>query len=600
MLYYSEIEASHAKNYMLKKSRFLFFSCLIFVAACGSGPVSPPANSSAAKIDQRTAGTRGGTLNYRLTSPPKTFNYLMAADEPSLVTAFVLMSGRLIEFDHESQKYGPALAETWKTAEDGVTVDIKLRENLKFSDGHPLISDDVVFTLNGIYDEITNSPAFRDAMLVGGKKIEAKKIDDLHFQLIFPEKVAAVENYLDNLAVLPKHKLEADLSAGKLDKAWSITADPNSIATSGPFTVESSAPGENVTLKRNEYYFKKDEKGTQLPYLDKLVLQIIADPNNTFASLNQAAIDVAERIRPTDFAALTAQPGRIRAYDAGPGLATDHMWFNLNPATTDGRVLDTSAKYKWFNNKLFRQAVSSAIDRNSITSVTLKGLATPLYGFVAPANRVWANQALPKIDYDLEKAKGLLNQAGFKMQGTPESSELFDADNNRVEFTLVVPVENEPRKLMAAVIQEDLAKLGIKMQVAPVEFQALTERWTKSFNYDAILLGVSVTGIEPTTYASLLTSGGSVHQWRPGQKSPASDWESRLDTLFAEQARETDVQKRAAVFNEIQSIMAEESPIIPIAARHIVSAANQRIGNFSPSSVFPYSLWNADELFIKP
>ena len=600
MLYYSEIESSHDQNNMLKKSRVLFFACLVFVTACGNSPVSPPANLSASKIEPRTAGTRGGTLTYRLTSPPKTFNYLMAADEPSLVTAFVLMSSRLIEFDHETQKYGPALAETWKTADDGIIVNIKLRENLKFSDGQPLTADDVIFTLTGLYDERTNSPAFRDAMLIGGKKIDTKKIDDLNFQLIFPEKVAAVENYLDNLAILPKHALEAEFNAGKLAESWKITADPNSVVTSGPFTLESSAPGESVTLKRNEYFYKKDKKGTQLPYLDKLILQIIADPNNTFASLNQAAVDVAERIRPTDFAALTAQSGQVRAYDAGPGLATDHMWFNLNPATADGRVLNASAKYKWFNNKLFRQAVSSAIDRTSVTSVTLKGLATPLYGFVAPANRVWANKALPKIEYDLEKAKGLLNRAGFKLQGTPEAPELFDAENNRVEFTLAVPVENEQRKLMAAVIQEDLAKLGIKMQVAPVEFQAITERWTKSFDYDAILLGISVTGIEPTSYASLLMSGGSVHQWRPGQKTPATDWELRIDTLFAEQARETDVQKRAAVFNEIQSIMADESPIIPIAARHIVSAANQRIGNFSPSSVFPYSLWNADELFIRP
>ncbi len=602
MLYYFGIMAIGCVNMQIKLRFFLpicFILISLFAASCGSGPVTTPGNSSVSKPEPRTAGTRGGSLTYRLTSPPKTFNYLLAADEPSLVTSFFLLNSRLIEFDHQSQKYNPALAETWKMSDDGLTVDIKLRENLMFSDGHPLTADDVIFTLNGLYDERTNSPAFRDAMLIGGKKIESKKLDDLRLQLIFPEKVAAVENYLDNLAVMPKHKLEADLIAGKLAEAWKITSDPQSIATSGPFTVESAEPGERITLKRNEHYFKKDANGTQLPYLDKLVLDIVTDQNNSIARLNQGSIDIVDRIRSTDFAAFTAAPGAVRAFDIGPGLGTDHIWFNLNKTTADGKPLGNEAKYNWFNNKLFRQALSTAIDRNSIAGVTLQGLATPLYGFVAPANRTWANPDIPKTEYDLEKAKGTLKQAGFKLQGTPDAPELFDANNNRVEFTLIVPTENEPRKLMAAVIQEDLAKLGIKMQVAPVEFQALTERWTKSFDYDAILLGLSVTGIEPTTYANFLISGGSVHQWQPNQKSPATDWETRIDNLFTEQARESDIQKRTAIFNEIQLIMADEVPVIPVAARHIVSAANTRVGNYSPSSMLPYSMWNADELFIK-
>ncbi|MBC7900133.1 MAG: ABC transporter substrate-binding protein [Saprospiraceae bacterium] len=587
---------------MLKKSNFLFvyliFLCLLG-SACRNETVSTPSTPSGSKLEPRTAGTRGGTLSYRLTAPPKTFNYLLAADEASLVTAFFLMSSRLIEFDHREQKYGPALAETWKTAEDGITVDIKLRENLRFSDGQPLTADDVIFTLGGLYDERTNSPAFRDAMLVGGKKIAAKKISDLQLQLIFPEKVAAVENYLDNLAILPKHKLEGDFKAGKLAESWKITAQPQTIATSGPFTIESSSPGERLTLKRNEHYFKKDANGIQLPYLDKMVLEIISDANNAIARLNQGSLDIADRIRSSDFAALSGQAGAVRAHDIGPGLGTDHIWFNLNKTTGEGNPLANGIKYSWFNNKTFRQAVSAAIDRNSISSLTLQGLATPLYGFVAPANRIWANQDLPKIEYDLEKARRLLAEAGFKQQGNPDAPELFDAQNNRVEFTLIVPAENEPRKLMAAVIQEDLAKLGIKMQVVPVESQALSPRWSKTFDYDAILFGLAVTGTEPTGYANFLLSKGSVHQWHINQKTPATDWEARVDTLFAEQARESDVQKRTAIFNEIQSIIADESPVIPIAARHIVAAANARVGNYAPSSILPYSVWNAEELFIK-
>jgi peptide/nickel transport system substrate-binding protein len=149
------------------------------------------------------------------------------------------------------------------------------------------------------------------------------------------------------------------------------------------------------------------------------------------------------------------------------------------------------------------------------------------------------------------------------------------------------------------VIQEDLAKLGIKMNVVPVEANAAGAAANETYNYEALLFGLTVSGIEPTTYANFLLSGADTHQWQPSQKTPATEWEARIDKLFAEQAGEGDPQKRAATFNEIQRIMAEESPVIPIVARHIVSAANTRLGNYAPSSMFPYSLWNVDELFVK-
>ncbi|MEO7673537.1 MAG: ABC transporter substrate-binding protein [Pyrinomonadaceae bacterium] len=586
---------------MRNKSGLMFVVSLAIVSflasACGPTPIQTPLPDR--KIEERVTGKQGGTLTYRLTSAPKTFNYVLAADEPSIVTTLFLLTSRLIEFDHRSQKYVPALAESYVTAADGQTVDVKLRDGLKFSDGHALTSDDVIFTLKAIYDDRTNSPAFGDAMLVNGKQIEAKRVDDVRLQLVFPEKVAAVENYLDNLGAMPRHLLEADLNNGKFAEAWKLTSDPNTIATSGAFTVESATPGERMTLKRNSHYYKKDENGVQLPYLDKLILEVIADPNNTFASLGQGSVDIADRIRGTDFAALSSQSGAVRALDLGPGLGTDHIWFNLNRTSGDGKQLDNTPKYKWFSNKAFRQAVSSAIDRKTIADITLKGLATPLYGFVSPANRAWINPNLTKLPYDLERARALLQGAGFKQQGTADAPEFFDAENNRVEFTLLVPAENEQRKLIAAVVQEDLARLGIKMQVVPIENQAVTERWSKTYDYDAMLFGLSVTGIEPSSYANFLLSSASVHQWQPSQKSPATEWESKIDGLYADQARETDVTKRAAIFNEIQNIISDELPVIPIASRHIVTAANLRIGNYAPSSIFPYSIWNADELFIK-
>ena len=594
-----QIEVKTVINGVRKRYGLFPLIQVVLICALGLSCGTPKTNSPGPVQPGQTAGTRGGTAGYKLTSPPTTFNYLMADDEPTVVTSFFLLNSRLIDFDHRTQKYTPALAESWKTADDGVTVDVKLQSGLKFSDGSELTSDDVVFTLRAIYDERTHAPAWKDSMLVGDKPITGSATDKLNLKLVFPEKVAGVENYLVNLAVLPHQALKADFEAGKLAETWKINANPKSIVTSGAFMVESASAGERMTLARNPNYWKKDSAGTQLPYLDKLVLEVIPDANNAFSRLNQNALDIIDRIRPGDYAALKSAPGAVNAVDVGPGLGSDHLWFNLNKAKTTGERLDGTPKYAWFNDRRFRQAVSMAIDRNSIAANTLRGLATPLYGFVSPGNRAWADPAVPKIEYNLDKAGQLLAEAGFtKREGEPPV--LVDAKNNPVEFTLIVPAENEPRKLMAAVIQEDMAKLGIKMQVAPVEFQNVTERWTKSFDYDAIMLGLSVSDTEPSSYANFLSSAAATHQWQPNQKAPSTDFEKRIDQLFADQARESDPQKRASFFNEIQKIMAEEMPVIPIAVRHVVSASNSRIGNYSPSPIMPYSLWNAEEMFIRP
>jgi peptide/nickel transport system substrate-binding protein len=580
-----------------KYVRLAVFLLLPLLFSCRQPPASNT-TTGAAKPEQRTIGTRGGKLVYRVSSPPKTFNYLLANDEPSILTAFLLLNSGLVAFDHSTQTYVPGLAEAWTMGADHRSVDIRLRDGLRFSDGHPLTSSDVAFTLEAIYDERSKAEVFRDALLINGKPISVKVLDDRNLQFVFPETIASPDTYLYNISVLPRHALEPEQKAGRLSEAWKITASPASVISSGPFVVASAAAAERIVLKRNPYYWKRDAQGTQLPYLDELTLEVVPDPNQTRARLDQAALDIVDRIRPTDYASLLNAGGPVRAFDLGPGLGVDYIWFNLNPAKADGTPTNP-AKLALFSDARFRKAVSMAVDRDSIARSTLQGLATPLYGVVSPANRIWANPDLPKIPYDLVQAASLLQEAGFTKRGTAAAPELIDAQGNRVEFSLLVPAENEPRKLMAAVIQEDLAKLGIKMQVVPIEFAAITNAWTKSYEYDAILLGLSVTDLEPSTYANLMLSSGEAHQWRPNQKSPSTDWETKVDQLFAEQARESDFEKRKARFYELQRIVADASPVITIVTRHVVSAANSRVGNFSPSPIFPYSMWNADELFIK-
>lgn len=548
---------------------------------------------------ERVVGTRSGSLTYRVISPPKTFNYLMASDVDSLLVAFLLTGGRLVELDHDTQGYVPGVAEAWKLAEDKRTLELTLRDGVRFSDGHPLTTDDVLFTFRAIYDERTASPVFREAMSIGGSQIEVSAVDANRLRIVFPEPVAVPENYLSNVAVLPRHVLEEDLHRGTLREAYSLASEPRRIVTAGAFMVQSVAPGNRITLERNPYYWKRDQAGTPLPYLDSLVIDVVSDPNSAFTRLEQGTLDIVDRIRPTDYAALYKRGGARRAFDLGPGLTTDHLWFNLNEVGRSSDPKVDSVKRAWFGDLRFRRAVSHLIDRDSIASATLQGLATPLHGFISPGNRAWAANDLPRSDYDPERARTLLVEAGFIQRGTPDAPELYDAGGNRVDFTLLVPVESQARTMMATVIQEDLARVGIRMQVAPVENGELIRRTMQSYDYDAALSGTSVTEPDPSSYTNFLFSSSPLHQWHPKQAKPATDWEAQIDEMVTAQARETDTERRRAVFRDIQQILAEQLPVIPIAARHVITAANARIGNYRPSPLFPHSLWNAEELFVR-
>jgi peptide/nickel transport system substrate-binding protein len=551
---------------------------------------------------ERDGNRRGGEIIYRVATAPTTFNYLQAGDENSLIVAFYLMGGRLIEFDHKNQRYVPGLAESLRRLDDGKTVELTLRDGIKFSDGHPITAEDVVFTLRAIYDERTASPIFRDAMMIGNRQIEARIPDGQNGRrlwIIFPSVVALPENYLSNLAVLPRHILEADLNSGGLRDAYGLTADPSKVVTAGAFAAESATPNERVTLKRNPHYWKKDEAGAPLPYLDRLVIEVMKDANNAFMRLQQGSLDIYDRLRLPDFVELRSQPGITQVSDLGPGLQTDQLWFNLHGAELNGRPITSPVKLAWFNDARFRQAVSSAIDRQTIASITLRGLATPLAGFVSPGNRNWVAADLPRIAHDMEKSRSLLREAGFTTRGPQDRPELYDAKGNRVELTLIVPSTSQPLKDMAILIQGDMAQLGIKMQVSPIDSIDLDRRISKSYDYDACLLASSVSEPDPSSYTNYLSSKSPTCRWRQIQSKPANAWETRIDELLAKLSSEPNPELRRAAFSEIQRLLAEQLPIIPVVARHLPMAANQRVGNYSPSPVLPYSLWNAEELFIR-
>ena len=576
------------------RRKFLFiglFVLLLSIAVCRPG-------SSPQQSGERTTGARGGRLVVADRSAPQSFNYLMAADAVSLNISFFVMSARLAEFDHDRQQYVPGLAESWQAGNGGKSFMVKLRDGLKFSDGAPLTADDVLFTFRLLSDEKLHPPAFYDAMLIDGQPMKASKVDERTIKLELPHAVAAIEPYLYNVGVLPRHKLEAAYTKGEADKQWSLTAAPADFAVSGPFTLKEYVAGQRTVLKRNDHYWKKDGSGNQLPYLDEVVVEVISDANTSALKFQNGELDVLDDIRPADYATMKDRTSAFALRDLGPRLQTDYFWFNLNDGKgSDGKPLVDPVKRAWFTDVRFRQAIAHAIDRAAIIQNVLRGLGTPLRGAVSPGNKAWVNDGIPAYDFDLKKSQDLLKEAGFRL--SENGAPLIDAGGHPVEFTLAVAENVAVRKQMATMIQEDLAKLGIKVNVTPIEDKAFSELYRKSLKYEAAIHGFSPSDTDPSTLNAVLKTGGQQRFWFINQKAANAEWEKRLDQLMSEQAEESDSGKRREKFNEVQRIFAEQAPMIPLVVRHFVSGAKVNLGNFRSSFLPPRSLWNADELYWK-
>jgi peptide/nickel transport system substrate-binding protein len=524
------------------------------------------------------------------------------------------MSSALVEMDHDTQAFVPGLAESWPTSDGGKTVTIKLREGLKFSDGTPITADDFLFTLKVAVDEKSGA-LFRESFMSGGQAIKGTKIDDRNFKLEQAEASASIESFLAIFRPLPRHKLEAAYNKAAAEpkpsgspapkseftdffaNALGITTPPADLVVSGAFMLKEYVPNQRTILARNPNYWKKDKSGNQLPYLDELVIEAIPDANTMLLKFQQGEVDLMDNIAPGNFATLKQQtPAGLSVKDFGPSMLTDFLWFNQNDGKdATGKPFVDPVKRAWFADARFRRAIATALDRTTIINNVLRGLGTPISGLASPSNKRWFSGDLPKYDFDVNKAKSLLKEAGF----TESENGLIDKAGKPVEFTLIVDGTVAVRKDMATIIQEDLSKLGIKVNVVPLEKNAFVEMIETKLSYDAAIHGYAPSDAEPSTLTGGLKIGGGQRYWFKGQKQAQAEWEKRFDQLAEEVSSVADATARKQKFDEVQKLFAEQLPMIPLVARNFASGAKSNLGNYRPSVIIPRSLWNADELFWK-
>jgi peptide/nickel transport system substrate-binding protein len=285
--------------------------------------------------------------------------------------------------------------------------------------------------------------------------------------------------------------------------------------------------------------------------------------------------------------------------DAGPGLEYNFLFFNLNDAG-EKTSPETQRKQKWFRDVKFRQAVSAAVDREAIVRLVYQGRGSAIWGLVAPGNRRWGNEKLAHPARSLERARTLLKEAGFSWSnGADGESTLLDSDGRLVEFSILTSSSNADRAKMAALIQDDLKQLGMRVQVVPLEFRSLLDRVTQTKEYDVCVMGIASFDADPNSDINVWLSSGGTHLWNPSQARPATPWEAEIDRLIEEQMSARTFEQRKRLYDRAQEILAENQPMIFLASPNILAGAKNSIGNFHPAVLEPYVLWNVEQICLK-
>jgi peptide/nickel transport system substrate-binding protein len=536
---------------------------------------------------------RGGTLRASLRSEPRSFNRLAQASLATAVFA-TLTQGKLVRINPATQEIEPWLAEKWETSPDGRTYTLTLRDGVTWSDGAPFTSADVVFSLKAVYDPRSAS-VLASSLTINGSPINVSAPDPRTVVVTYPAPFGPGIGLLDNLHLAPKHKLQAALDAGTFSKAWLASTPLAELVSIGPFQLTRYDPGQRLVFDRNPKYWRKDAKGESLPYLDQIVLEIVPDQNAEIVRLQAGEIDMLQQhVRAEDIATLRplVSQNTLKLIELGVSTDPDAFFFNLRPA-----FWAKDARGSWMAKREFRQAISHAVDREAFANTVYLSAAVPIWGPVSPGNTAWFSPNVTRYGFSLEKANALLTTLGISNRDADEWLE--DEKGTEARFTVLTFRGNTALERSAAVLREDLQKIGIAVDIVPLEQGTLIERMMKG-DFEAIYLNLFASSLDPALAGDYWLSSGSAHIWNIGQTSPATAWERKIDELMKQQASTIDPDERRRLFNDVQRIFAEELPALYFVAPRLYMAVTSRVGNLTPAVIRPQLLWAADTITVQP
>jgi peptide/nickel transport system substrate-binding protein len=540
--------------------------CFAFAAAVGAGcrVQQPPSQHEREQI-----------LYQSSISDPRTFNPILVTDAASGDVVGDLFEG-LVRINPLTTLPEPGLAESWELGDGGKVIVFHLRHGVKWFDGQPFTARDVAFTMRVIYDP--RVPNIEEPSLtIDGKPLKVEALDDYTVRMTMP-RVFAPLLYSIGVPLVPAHLLEPALEAGKFNHTWGINTPPQKIVGLGQFEMARYVQAQFVHFNRNPEYWMRDEKGVRLPRLHGETLQIVPDGNAQYLRFLAGQIDVYAP-RPEEVVDLKDKQKQLGITLKEIGIDTGSLFFafNRNPRHYIHNGV-TDPKYRWFTDIRFIRAIAHAVDKQGMINLCFHGLAVPAVSDTSPANRVFYNPNLKDYDYSLKEAGDLLEQAGYHLKNGVR----YDPEGHRLEFNLATNTGVNVRDEMCVIFQQDLLRIGIKVNYRPLEFTTLVDKLDSTYDWDVVLIGFT-GGIEPNNGADFLRSSGALHLWYPKEPKPATPWEAEIDRLLEQGTMVMDPLKRAPYYWRIQEILLQQLPIIETVRQVRYEAWKNTLENFQPT-----------------
>jgi peptide/nickel transport system substrate-binding protein len=422
----------------------------------------------------------------------------------------------------------PGLARSWEVSKDGLTYTFGLVKNAAWHDGKPFTSADVLYTLQEIYPQ---NP--RGSWWKPGVNVSPEAPDPYTFVIKLKEPFAPL---LPTLAfqvtgpnILPKHLYEGtDLKKNPYNN--------NPIGT-GPFMFKEWVKGSHIELVRNPNYFAKGKENK--PYIDRIVFQTIPDSSARTLALKKGEIDyIPSTFVPLEDIADLRKDKNIVIDKRGGGPETIKFFlFNLrNPP---------------LSNKLVRQAIAYAMDRNAIYNLALAGEAK-IAKSILTSNTTWAfDPKVPDYAYDPKKANALLDKAGYPR----------GPDGTRFKMRLGTIAGRGSDPVVVEVVRDSLKKVGIDAQMFAAELSSFYDAVFMRWDFDMVLQQAA-TGPDPTAGVTRFLHSRQIKKATFVNAMGYSNPE--VDRLLDMEYKQIDKKQRAATWHRIQQIVLDDLPLIPV------------------------------------
>jgi peptide/nickel transport system substrate-binding protein len=524
----------------------ILFAMAISIASCGGGretsDKSPGANQDNRAAAEKHAEPAYGDMIIRGSIGDVSVLLPVLANDSASFDIIGLIYNGLVKYDKNINLIGE-LAERWEISEDKLTIRFFLHKNVKWQDGKPFTARDVEYTYKLYVNPKTPTSYASDFLRVK----EFRLLDDYTVEVTYGKPYAPALGSWGQ-GMLPRHLLEGT----------EVTQSPlrrHPVGT-GPYRFGEWKTGEKIVVNAYDDYFEGR------PYISRVLTRVIPDLATMFLELKAGRIDQM---------GLTPLQSRRQ---------TGTEWFKEN--FNKYKYLSFSYTYLGYNlkdwkfkDRLVRQALTTAINRESVVQGVLLGLGTVAYTPYKP-DTYWYNPNVKKFPYDPEKAKKMLAEAGWE---DLDGDGILEKDGKPFEFTIITNQGNDMRKNAATIIQRDLKRVGVRTRIRVIEWAAFIKNFIDKRNFEACLLGWGI-GIDPNQIDIWDSSKTDQHEL-----NFISYNNKEVDRLLEQGVLTYDRKERKRYYDKFQEIIAEDQPYTFLYVPQSLPIINSRFHGIKPAPI---------------